>query len=644
MKKKIVPLFICLLFAIPFSFGGIFFGIAGIASTSYQWFQTRNWQAVEAHVISAELKSQSHSEGGVTYRVVANYRYQFNGAEHIGKRIGLDSMGFDSVSDWHQQHYARLNAAKNNDTPISIWVNPQKPEQSVVDRDIRWQIMLFRLPFAILFTLVGLAAFVMAWRIIRNRDLDVALGNKNDVPDGKTWWQAEKMWRKGHIASETKLGVFGAWLVSLVWGSIAFTVPAVFIVKDAVPLLVKLLLLLLPLIGLWMIWRAILATIEWRRYGELKLVLTPFPALLNHKMSARIDLPGHKLSGAVYDIDLICQNVDDRGDESTKRNLWQKSLRAQANTNSGQTRLEFSFDVPENFPPSEPTDPVYHRWEVHVRCDQAGAKLDQHFTIPVLKQTSATPASATPSLPLAATSFSSQPLPNFDSVTIPPQTATIENRADGLHITYPASRNRGIGTLLLIFGMVFLGATIFMGSHVLESDFMLPFTLLFFLVFLAVSLAMVVGGIYLLINTLTVTIGRGRATARRQAAFYGKTETMPIRSDNKLIPYVTSKTNQGATEKIYYGIKLVGGDNIMLTVADGILGAAQTQALLRKLVTACELSERQILPIETAETNQLHFPKQNAYPIRKGLKWLELAFGITFLLSLLLMFKDVIFR
>lgn len=41
---------------------------------------------------------------------------------------------------------------------ITAWVNPQAPAQALLDRSIRWRLQIFRLPFALVFTGVGVTA------------------------------------------------------------------------------------------------------------------------------------------------------------------------------------------------------------------------------------------------------------------------------------------------------------------------------------------------------------------------------------------------------------------------------------------------------------------------------------------------------
>jgi hypothetical protein len=67
-------------------------------------------------------------------------------------------MGADNIGDWHQRWHARLSDARANEQPVAAWVDPRRPSQAVLERRVRWGLALFRVPFAVLFTAVGVGA------------------------------------------------------------------------------------------------------------------------------------------------------------------------------------------------------------------------------------------------------------------------------------------------------------------------------------------------------------------------------------------------------------------------------------------------------------------------------------------------------
>jgi hypothetical protein len=102
--------------------------------------------------------------------VSARYAYRFDGRDHEGTRIGLDRWaGADNIGSWHQDWHHRLEDARSREQPVAAWVNPQRPEEALLERSVRTGMTLFRLPFAILFTGIGVGAAVVFFKALTGR-------------------------------------------------------------------------------------------------------------------------------------------------------------------------------------------------------------------------------------------------------------------------------------------------------------------------------------------------------------------------------------------------------------------------------------------------------------------------------------------
>ncbi|KQO19210.1 ankyrin repeat domain-containing protein [Acidovorax sp. Leaf78] len=206
------------IFAVAFGLGGYFFGLKPLAQTLWTAWQVGQWQQVPAQVISAELKRHPGSKGGTTYEVQARYRYEFNGARHEGTRVGLDAQsGSDNIGDWHQQWHGRLQQAQARDQPITVRVNPDNPAHSLIDSSIRWRLQIFRLPFALIFTAVGVvAACVFVLLLIgRGESMGLAQPAQGELP------------ASGPAPRNSLHGTaVGAWIFSLLWCGLSFPMAA----------------------------------------------------------------------------------------------------------------------------------------------------------------------------------------------------------------------------------------------------------------------------------------------------------------------------------------------------------------------------------------------------------------------------------
>lgn len=151
-------------FAIGFGLGGYWAGLRPLAQTLQAAWQVRSWVAMPAQVLQADLRQRRGSEGGITYELQARYLYEFGGARYEGTQVGLDAQGgADNLGDWQQQWHQRLQEAQSRNQSITVWVDPARPSRALIDPHIRWPLLMVRLPFAFVFTGVGLAA---AWAFV----------------------------------------------------------------------------------------------------------------------------------------------------------------------------------------------------------------------------------------------------------------------------------------------------------------------------------------------------------------------------------------------------------------------------------------------------------------------------------------------
>ncbi len=176
LRSKLGALLFSGIFAAAFGAGGVLGGIAPLVSTFALAWEVREWRPVEATVQSAELRVSKSSKGGPTYAVDAVYDYQVAGRSYQSKRVGLaPGSSSDNVGHWHQAWQQKLSNAKAQGSPVMAWVDPQRPSRAVLDRDVRWPMVLFHLPFALVFTAVGLVASFVFWSVLTGTVLPAPL-------------------------------------------------------------------------------------------------------------------------------------------------------------------------------------------------------------------------------------------------------------------------------------------------------------------------------------------------------------------------------------------------------------------------------------------------------------------------------------
>jgi uncharacterized membrane protein len=136
----------------------------------------------------------------------------------------------------------------------------------MVDREIRWKLLVFFLPFALAFGGVGVGALYMLVRTL--------------VP------ASPRSRRRGNDNSPLML-----WVFAFFWNAISFPIAILF-----VPQVIEegewlgLFVLLFPLIGVLIVWGAIMGTVNYFRHGSTNAPQPAKPA-----RPAMVDEPAHAL-------------------------------------------------------------------------------------------------------------------------------------------------------------------------------------------------------------------------------------------------------------------------------------------------------------------------------------------------------------
>ena len=157
--------------------------------------RAQDWIKVRAQV-------RSVSEGAVTYA------YEWKGKQLYGERAGTFILGGSSeVDDWDDRMDAMLSKAVADKTPVTVFVNPDNPAESMLDREIRWAlVMVLTLPFGMGF---GAGALAVAYFFGRS-----ALGIREtggSVP---------------LLKAPVRAALF-QWIVAIVWNSVALPIAIV---------------------------------------------------------------------------------------------------------------------------------------------------------------------------------------------------------------------------------------------------------------------------------------------------------------------------------------------------------------------------------------------------------------------------------
>lgn len=572
MKSKAAGLLVALVFALGFGAGGV----AGIASLFGQvngWWHARSWQPVAAIVTEATLE-ESYGDT-TTYRTAARYRYSFGGEYYEGTRVGFNR-GSDNVGDWQRNHYEQLHTAKRTGQSISVWVDPTNPSHSVVDRDLRWPMLAFSLPFAILFPMVSIGALWLVVRILRTPATELASGPK--LSGNAT-----------EIKSDARAAVFSIWIFAMLWGLIAFPIAFLFIPQHFGHSWWWPLIAVFPLVGIGLIWMAIKRTITWWRNGEVTIALSPSQPQLGKLLTVLTSFSGGSPPGE-YKLALHCEQVDARGEDTSYRTVW----RQERVVDKLSSVTNCSFSPPAELPASQAPTGLYYRWRVVVNFPHDTD--ERNFDVVLSEAPQASPAMD------GGAAFASEQK-GMIARPIPEKIATIVDDNLGLRIDYNPANSRASGIAGMVFGALFTGV----GTYLLFNKGAFGAVRLFMgLLFSAIGAGIVAASLYVLTHRRTVEIAQSRLRVVNRWLVGSKHEDYSISQVRELVPTISGTSSVGSKRYDHYQIKVVLHDAHQIVLASGIRDSGVVVSLLKLLQRHLRLTDDAVASVASAGMHHLN--------------------------------------
>ena len=550
-----------IVFAALFFAIGMGFLVIGVIPNLLDWTRMQGWVAVPAQIQSVKLDSQRGSDS-TTYRVISRYQYTFDHRDYTGERVGI-SGGSDNIGDWHSDTYHRMRAQAAQ----SVWVNPDDPSQAVYDRDLRWELVGFKMIFVIVFGVFGGG---LLWYLLRKRS--------EKRIEGVPLWQSLPAWRENKIYSNAKLGMYFAWGFAILWNAIsvpiAFVVPAELAKGNQAVLLA----LVFPLFGAGIVIYAIRMTLNWHRFGRTPLSLQPFPGQIGGVVSGSVEVRLAHQHNHQFNATLTCSRVSIRRgkNSSTQRHVqWQDEQRATLEHGMQGSRVRFSFKPDAQLPPSSDPDERSHtEWTLRIYADLAGTDFDRSWVIPVFNM---------PGLPNEAHATqetaqarerrfdrSNPPVP----IAIPENLLSVQTTGQGLALKYPVLRNASVGAVLLLVGCIFSGV---LGAY-LFTDWGIPVVIAGgFGLFGIGAMGL---GLYLLANSLSVTVTPSAIHTIRRILGFSIVRSVNSNEIAELEKSITMQSNSGGQHRVYYALHANTTDGRKIALGDGLPSAGAADQVL----------------------------------------------------------------
>jgi len=554
------------LFALPFAAVGVGLLLLSVLPTLYDWARMQSWQPVQATLQSTTLNS--HSGKSRTYSVSARYRFQFAGREVEGQRVAI-SGGADNMGDFQQNLGARLEQARAQGLPVTAWVNPADPSESVLDRSLRWGLLTFKVLFALLFGGFGVGLLVFTWRGHTG-------ASASDAAQPRPWL-ARREWAANQIRSNHRLQTRFIGGFAIAWNLVTLPMAAAHLPEQwregdrvAVAALVA-----FVAVGLALLVWALRALRDARRFGDVRLQLDPFPGAIGGDFGASLALPTVAYDGdRRFTVLLRCSRHDrirtgaNNGSAARETTVWQAEGVAQAEPHGAGTRLRWRFPVPRHLPASESPANAYHAWQLQVRCTEGGLGFERSFDVPVY----ATGAAARTPQPDAAQHPALRQLRAAQVEDI----SDMESIAGGVRLRQPYGRAWQQKLPLALLGAVIGGLALFLDFEGAPLPFLL--------VLGGTGATLLCIGLFGLANSRRMELGtRGLRTERRFLGLMLSWHQAPPQNIARLQLKESYTTQAGTRSTTFYCVQVLLKNGRAITVADSLRGRAAAEHLVRAL-------------------------------------------------------------
>ncbi len=568
------------LFGLPFILAGLAVGAFLYFPAISSWWSSRSWVEVPCWIETAELKSSRGGKGGTTYHAEASYRYEFNRRSYQGDEVSFFS-GSDNMGDFQKRAFQQLQSVKGKKRPFRCFVNPSKPEQAVLFRELRWGLLLLMSIFPTLFPLAGCLVSIGGWMQTRRMAQIARLKEKH--PSAPWCWRPE--WVGENIYPEPNslpfiLGVAG-WILLVQMPLALAVILGGEIVKSALALL-TLIPAALALIPLHFAWKRIKSQMA---FGRPVLQLKQVPVSPGHPLAGELRFPLALSPLTTLSVRVLCQRHITRnsGDShsTAKETIWESTTMlsaAEARRDVDGVTLPLRIDIPRGLPCAAvnedsigSTEGEQHVWTLEISTSQGGWPVV--LPLPVFVSAAAAAESA-------EQAASAQPEPelllSMDDLLLRLKARGIEMEldADGIPsiIDCPAGRNRYVGIFLLLFGLIWSAAFLFMQFQGAPLIFQL---------FWGITSPLILGGsVWTLLHSLHLEINtREMRILNRVGPFYSWLEIFEPRHITGFI----HDSNMQSGNQFYYRVRAETIFGKTKTLVDGITESVTAETLARRL-------------------------------------------------------------
>jgi Protein of unknown function (DUF3592) len=128
---RILSLILAITIGSAFIISGLWMMVKG-GKLGFQAYGTKDWKRVTGKIVESTIETSTDSDGDTKYRAKVLYTYSFQNQSYNGNRIHY---GYSASSD--REDFEMLIARYSPEEPAPIYINPNRPDESVLIQGIQ---------------------------------------------------------------------------------------------------------------------------------------------------------------------------------------------------------------------------------------------------------------------------------------------------------------------------------------------------------------------------------------------------------------------------------------------------------------------------------------------------------------------------
>jgi hypothetical protein len=301
----------------------------------------------------------------------------------VGTRVAPDVWG--SSDSRHQQRFAILERHRTSGQPFMAWVNPARPEESLLFREMMPMSWVL-LPFGVCFAGAGASVMIMGVRGSRaKRRRARFLAEHPGQP-----WRADKRWASGFVfESHAGAKLAGQW-TGAVFMAVFISMFVFVVLTQSAPLFALIIVGIFVLVTLWWLGYSAYQTAQLVKYGSPRLAMAELPAAPGRTLTAIVLCRRHVDVEGAFRVTLKCQRTTGSGDSSKTETLHESSIEVPHDRDlareRGGTAIPVEMPIPADLPSiSEPGESPSVKWTLSVKAATPGVDFSAAFDLPVFR-------------------------------------------------------------------------------------------------------------------------------------------------------------------------------------------------------------------------------------------------------------------